>query len=45
MEEDLLYIGQMADMQLKMGKVKNPSSGGSTSSTAREYFRQLDHRG
>ena len=41
MEEDLLYIGQMAGVQFRLEKM-NPSSGGSTSDKAREYFSQLD---
>ena len=41
MEDDLQYIGQMAGVGLKK-VLRNKSSGGSTSSLAREYFRQLD---
>ena len=43
LQEDLLYIGEMAGVEFKMIST-NPSSGGSTSELAGNYFRQLDLR-
>ena len=39
-QEDLQFIGQMAGIEFEMIQI-NPSSGGSTSELAREYFSQL----
>ena len=41
MQEDIHFIGQMAGVELESIST-NPSSGGSTSELAREYFSQLD---
>ena len=43
LQEDLLYIGQMAGVELELIS-SNPSSGGSTSSLAQKYLSSLDRR-
>ena len=42
MQQDLLFIGQMAGTELQKNVSTNPSSGGSTSQLATEYFSQVD---
>ena len=42
MQQDLLFIGQMAGTELVKNVSTNPSSGGSTSQLAKEYFSQVD---